>query len=143
MIPIHVALKRSSECTLASTNPCSSHYNIIHPLVAVCCSVLQCVAVSCIHEPLLKSLRHFPSTSCSELQCVAMCCNALRPRILAQRYNIIPQLIISSLHCYGAFLSEREYCALSIRMYVCTNASTYTHTHTYITNKDTRACTQI
>jgi len=41
--------------------------------VAVCCSVLQCVAFGCVNELCLDRL-----VCCSVLQCVAVCCSVLQ-----------------------------------------------------------------
>jgi len=136
--PIHVGLKRSSKCTLASTNPCSNCCNVIPPLVAECCIVLQSVAVCCIHEPLLSSryniIPPLVAVYCSVLQFVAVCYT---------HKPLLNAIISSSLNCYSSFFCGKESCALYISMYVCNNTSTCTHTHTYITNTNTRACTQI
>jgi len=48
-------------------------------VVAVCCSVLQCVAV-CVHTPRCASGRGNTDdhSCCSVLQCVAVCCSVLQ-----------------------------------------------------------------
>jgi len=43
--------------------------------VAVCCSVLQCVAVECMY---LLSVLQCVAVCCSVLQCVAVCCSVLQ-----------------------------------------------------------------
>jgi len=54
--------------------------NSRHLCVAVCCSVLQCVAVRCVQCSVLQCVADTYATShiTSVLQCVAVCCSVLR-----------------------------------------------------------------
>jgi len=57
----------------------------------VCCSVLQCVAVSC-------SELQCVAVSCSVLQCVAVCCSALQCCNMLQRIvDILERQLASQL----------------------------------------------
>ena len=51
---------------VAAGSECEVHVACHKKRVAVCCSVLQCVAVCCV------------AVCCSVLQCVAMCCSVLQ-----------------------------------------------------------------
>jgi len=48
--------------------------------VAVCCNVLQCVAVHCIftQETYILGVPRIDSACCSMLQCFTMCCSVLQ-----------------------------------------------------------------
>ena len=66
----------SSDCDIFSEDLVSSQHCSVLQSVAMCCSVLQCVAVwTCIRGTQYLSC---VAVCCSVLQCVAACCNVLQ-----------------------------------------------------------------
>jgi len=76
--------------------------------VAVCCSVLQCVAQCCnVLEP-----QNRVAVCCSVLQCVAVCCSALQSVAMflsRRRYSYRVAKTHRMPHLYRSFSAKETY----------------------------------
>ena len=108
--------KQVSNKGISQPTPCNFILKPLHPfnnefpqlphhtscvIIAVCCSVLQCVAVSCMYHHAFPQLPHHTSDThysalqcvavrCSALQCVAVRCSALQ--CVAVRCSVLPYM---------------------------------------------------
>ena len=67
-----------SVAVCCSVLQCVAVWNSILQCVAVCCSVLQCVAACCSVSQCVGSVLQCVAVCCSVLQCVAVCCSVLQ-----------------------------------------------------------------
>ena len=94
---------------------------LIYSSVAVCCSVLQCVAVYCKPSatwlvPAYIVVLQGVAVCCSVLQCVAVCCRVLQTisNVTGACYTFVHSMCPDIFSI--AFIHRKHYCILHVRI---------------------------